>query len=157
MDSVPGAARRVVSATRDVPHEPPQRSKRARDSHLRGRQIIELSGRALHRPSGKTTETMIFLPSALGIPEGPGMAYVINEPCIGTKDRSCMDVCPVDPIHPTRDEPLFGQLRIDPGERIDCDARIEPCPVDAIARASTVPAGWRDSVGGSVGHYRAEP
>jgi NAD-dependent dihydropyrimidine dehydrogenase PreA subunit len=26
------------------------------------------------------------------------MAYVINEPSIGTKDTSCVDVCPVDAI-----------------------------------------------------------
>lgn len=26
------------------------------------------------------------------------MAYVIAEPCIGTKDNSCVDVCPVDAI-----------------------------------------------------------
>jgi ferredoxin len=24
------------------------------------------------------------------------MAYVIAEPCIGTKDNSCVEVCPVD-------------------------------------------------------------
>ena len=28
------------------------------------------------------------------------MAYVINEPCIGTKDTSCVEVCPVDAITP---------------------------------------------------------
>ncbi len=28
------------------------------------------------------------------------MAYVIAEPCIGTKDSACVDVCPVDCIHP---------------------------------------------------------
>ena len=28
------------------------------------------------------------------------MAYVITEPCIGTKDTACVDVCPVDCIHP---------------------------------------------------------
>ena len=32
------------------------------------------------------------------------MAYVIAEPCIGTKDNSCVEVCPVDCIHPTPDE-----------------------------------------------------
>jgi NAD-dependent dihydropyrimidine dehydrogenase PreA subunit len=32
------------------------------------------------------------------------MAYVIAEPCIGVKDSSCVEVCPVDCIHPT-DEP----------------------------------------------------
>ena len=29
-----------------------------------------------------------------------GMAYVINEPCIGTKDNSCVEACPVDAITP---------------------------------------------------------
>ncbi len=32
------------------------------------------------------------------------MAYVIAEPCIGTKDTACVDVCPVDCIHPRKDE-----------------------------------------------------
>ena len=30
------------------------------------------------------------------------MAYVITEPCIGTKDSACVDVCPVDCIHPAQ-------------------------------------------------------
>ena len=56
------------------------------------------------------------------------MAYVINEPCIGTKDTSCVEVCPVDCIHPRPDEPGFDeadQLYIDPEECIDCDACVE--------------------------------
>ena len=63
------------------------------------------------------------------------MAYVIDEPCIGTKDNSCVEVCPVDCIHPTPDEPDYdavGMLFIDPDECIDCDACVEACPVDAI-------------------------
>ncbi len=28
------------------------------------------------------------------------MTYVINEPCIGVKDASCTEVCPVDAITP---------------------------------------------------------
>jgi ferredoxin len=63
------------------------------------------------------------------------MTYVINEPCIGVKDVSCTEVCPVDCIHPTPDEPGFAeaeQLHIDPEECIDCDACVEACPVDAI-------------------------
>ena len=31
------------------------------------------------------------------------MAYVIAEPCIGTKDTACVDACPVDCIHPKKD------------------------------------------------------
>ena len=70
------------------------------------------------------------------------MAYVINEPCIATKDTSCVEVCPVDCIHPTPDEPGFDaadQLYIDPEECIDCDACVEACPVDAIFAEFEVP------------------
>ena len=47
------------------------------------------------------------------------MAYVIAEPCIGTKDNSCVEVCPVDCIHPTPDEPDYDKVEmlfIDPEE-----------------------------------------
>ena len=70
------------------------------------------------------------------------MAYVINEPCIGTKDTSCVEVCPVDCIHPTPDEPDYDKaemLYIDPEECIDCDACVEACPVDAITPEDMVP------------------
>jgi NAD-dependent dihydropyrimidine dehydrogenase PreA subunit len=33
------------------------------------------------------------------------MAYVIAEPCINTKDTACVDACPVDCIHPKKDDP----------------------------------------------------
>ena len=45
------------------------------------------------------------------------MAYVIAEPCIGTKDTACVDACPVDCIHPKKDEPGYAEaelLYIDP-------------------------------------------
>ena len=35
------------------------------------------------------------------------MAYVIAEPCIGVKDTACVDACPVDCIHPKKDDPKF--------------------------------------------------
>ncbi|HEY1513896.1 MAG TPA: hypothetical protein VGF66_09090 [Gaiellaceae bacterium] len=45
------------------------------------------------------------------------MTYIIAEPCIDIKDRSCVDVCPVDCIHEA------GRiLVIDPEECIDCFA-----------------------------------
>jgi ferredoxin len=53
------------------------------------------------------------------------MAYVITEKCIGTKDSACVDVCPVDCIHPRKDEPEFAtveHLYIHPDECIDCGA-----------------------------------
>jgi len=30
------------------------------------------------------------------------MTYIIAEPCIDVKDTACVDVCPVDCIHPTK-------------------------------------------------------
>ena len=70
------------------------------------------------------------------------MTYVINDPCIGTKDTSCVEVCPVDCIHPTPDEPDFEQheqLYIDPDECIDCEVCIPECPVNAIYAEEDVP------------------
>jgi ferredoxin len=67
------------------------------------------------------------------------MTYVITEPCIGVKDASCVEVCPVDCIH-SDDE--AEQYFIDPEECIDCAACVELCPVDAIYADDQVPAEW---------------
>ena len=77
--------------------------------------------------------------------KGRTLAYVIAEPCIGQKDNSCVEVCPVDCIHPTPDEPDYDnveQLFIDPDECIDCDACVEACPVDACFAEDQLPAEW---------------
>ena len=45
------------------------------------------------------------------------MTYVIAEPCINTKDTACVEVCPVDCIHPKKDEAAVekeNKLYIDP-------------------------------------------
>jgi ferredoxin len=63
------------------------------------------------------------------------MPFIITDPCIGTKDTACVDVCPVDCIHPRKDEPEFEQatmLYIHPEECIDCGACVPACPVAAI-------------------------
>lgn len=73
------------------------------------------------------------------------MAYVIAEPCIGVKDTACVDACPVDCIHPRKDEPAFesaAQLYIDPVECIDCGACVPVCPVSAIFPADELPQQW---------------
>ena len=36
------------------------------------------------------------------------MPFIITDPCIETKDTACVDVCPVDCIHPRKDEPEFA-------------------------------------------------
>ena len=77
------------------------------------------------------------------------MPYVITEPCIGTKDQSCAEVCPVDCIHPTADEAGFEeveQLYIDPEVCIDCDACVAACPVDAPFAEDQVPEEWHSYI-----------
>jgi ferredoxin len=86
------------------------------------------------------------------------MTYVISEPCIGTKDTSCVEVCPVDCIHPTPEEPGFAeadQLFIDPEECIDCDACVEACPVDAITSEDQVPPEWQPYIALNAAYYKS--
>ena len=74
------------------------------------------------------------------------MTYVIAEPCVNTKDTACVDVCPVDCIHPRKDEADFEaatQLYIHPDECIDCGACEPACPVQAIFPADLVPDQWK--------------
>ena len=74
------------------------------------------------------------------------MAYVIAEPCIGTKDTACVDSCPVDCIHPKKDSEKFGteeMLYIDPVECIDCGACVPVCPVSAIFALDDLPEKWK--------------
>jgi ferredoxin len=68
------------------------------------------------------------------------MAYVIAGNCI--KDDVCIEVCPVDCIHPKPGDPDFEtaeQLYIHPDICIDCDACVEACPVDAIFAETEIP------------------
>jgi NAD-dependent dihydropyrimidine dehydrogenase PreA subunit len=68
------------------------------------------------------------------------MTYVITEPCIGVKDASCVEVCPVDCIHT---DDAAEQYFIDPEECIDCAACVELCPVEAIYADDQVPTEWQ--------------
>jgi ferredoxin len=69
------------------------------------------------------------------------MTYIIAAPCIDVKDKSCVEVCPVDCIHPTdgEGEPI---LYIDPDECIDCGACEPDCPVEAIFAEEDLPEEW---------------
>jgi ferredoxin len=74
------------------------------------------------------------------------MAFIITDPCITTKDTACVDVCPVDCIHPRKDEPEFEQapmLFIHPEECIDCGACVPACPVHAIVEDIDLPESER--------------
>ncbi len=67
------------------------------------------------------------------------MTYVITEPCVDLKDKSCIEVCPVDCIIAADEDRM---LFIDPDECIDCGACVDPCPVDAIYAEEDVPKEW---------------
>jgi NAD-dependent dihydropyrimidine dehydrogenase PreA subunit len=85
------------------------------------------------------------------------VAYVITEPCIGTKDTACVDVCPVDCIHPRKDEgdhEGVEMLFIHPDECIDCGACVPACPVEAIYAMDEVPDQWKAYIDKNAQHYQ---
>jgi len=78
------------------------------------------------------------------------MPFIITDPCIETKDSACVDVCPVDCIHPRKDEPEFAEttmLYIHPEECIDCGAYVPACPVAAIYESvDATPSSQKDLI-----------
>ncbi len=83
------------------------------------------------------------------------MTYVVTKPCLGTKDRSCVEVCPVDCFYDIKKKALndkygvafegedgsdnAGLLVIHPDQCINCGACETECPVEAIFEDSSVP------------------
>jgi ferredoxin len=65
--------------------------------------------------------------------------YVIAEPCVGVKDKSCVAACPVDCIQGGESD---AQLFIDPEECIFCGACQSECPVGAIFADDELPEKW---------------
>ena len=85
------------------------------------------------------------------------MAYIIAEPCIGTKDTACVDACPVDCIHPKSDADDFEaseMLYIDPDECIDCGACVPVCPVSAIFAEEDLPEKGHEYVEKNADHFQ---
>ena len=79
------------------------------------------------------------------------MPHIITEPCVGVCDTACVDVCPVDCIHPTKEEwannhNVNKQLYIHPEECIDCGACLPECPVEAIFEEDDVPTKWKQYI-----------
>jgi NAD-dependent dihydropyrimidine dehydrogenase PreA subunit len=85
------------------------------------------------------------------------MTYVIAEPCIGVKDTACTDACPVDCIHPRKDEPGYAetdQLFINPDECIECGACASVCPVSACFGPGELPEKWAAYEHKNAAHYQ---
>lgn len=88
------------------------------------------------------------------------MTYVVTKPCIGTKDRSCVEVCPVDCFYNIKKKKYNdkfgvalahegtdpGMLIIHPDECINCGACETECPVEAIYEDSGVPEEHKEFV-----------
>jgi NAD-dependent dihydropyrimidine dehydrogenase PreA subunit len=85
------------------------------------------------------------------------MAHIIAQPCIGTKDASCVTVCPVDCIHPTKEEANFEteeMLCIEPDTCIDCGLCVDECPVQAIFPQDDLPAEWDSFIQRNADYYK---
>ena len=76
------------------------------------------------------------------------MTYIIAEPCIDTKDASCVEVCPVDCIYEGDDI-----YYIHPVECIDCGACEPECPVTAIFPDTEVPPEWTSYIAKNADHF----
>ena len=66
------------------------------------------------------------------------MTYVIAEPCVDVKDKSCIEECPVDCIYEGG-----RMLYIQPDECVDCGACEPVCPVEAIYYEDDIPGPWK--------------
>ncbi len=65
------------------------------------------------------------------------MTYVIAQPCVDHKDKSCIEECPVDCIYEGE-----RMLYIHPDECVDCGACEPVCPVEAIFYEDDLPDKW---------------
>src|ERR1700687_6418671 len=88
------------------------------------------------------------------------MPFIITDPCIETNATAGVDVCPVDCIHPRKDEPEFAamtMLYIHPEECIDCGACVPACPVAAIYESiDATPSHQKDLVPANTGYRNGD-
>jgi ferredoxin len=84
------------------------------------------------------------------------MTYVIAQNCVGVKNASCVQVCPVDCIHPLPGEPGYDdspQLYINPAECVDCHSCAEACPVDAAMPEEDLPPDWSSALDVNAAYF----
>ena len=77
--------------------------------------------------------------------------YVITEPCVGVKDATCLEVCPVDCIESTDQD---NQYFVDPDICIACEQCALVCPVEAIFLDVDVPDYFRTYIEKNADFYR---
>jgi ferredoxin len=83
-------------------------------------------------------------------PRGTIVTYVVTEACVDVKDRSCLDVCPVNCI-------VDGgpSMFIDAEKCIDCGACEPACPVEAIYFDAELPDEMAESLAKSAAFFAA--
>jgi ferredoxin--NADP+ reductase len=82
------------------------------------------------------------------------MAYVITDACI--KDGLCIETCPTECIHPTKEEAQYEtvtQLYINQEECLDCGACQSSCESNAIFPGDQVPEGKEDSAEKNAAYF----
>ncbi len=87
------------------------------------------------------------------------MPHFITQACIGVKDGSCVAVCPVDCIHPRKDEPDFAtaeMLYINPETCIDCGLCVDECPVKAIFSEDDLPDSLEAFIAKNAAYYEGK-
>lgn len=88
------------------------------------------------------------------------MTHIIGDPCVGTKDTACVAVCPVDCIHPTKEDEDFEKeemLFIDPETCIDCGLCVDECPVTAIWPEDEVPEDQKKHFETNAEYFKRKP
>lgn len=86
------------------------------------------------------------------------MTHVITRTCCN--DAACVEVCPVDCIHPRPGDPGFDtaeSLYIDPATCIDCGACADVCPVGAIVGDPVLDVEGRTSLRLAESYFAASP
>lgn len=81
------------------------------------------------------------------------MTYVITEPCLTSKDASCVEVCPVNCI---KSDGSAAQYFIDPTACISCAACVDACPVKAIYPDDQVPPQWQAYIRMNADYFATE-
>lgn len=83
------------------------------------------------------------------------MAYVITDTC--QKDNLCVDACPSEAIHPTKDEAAYAsvtQLYINPSECMDCGGCAAECPTNSIFPSDELPADKVDAAAKNAAFFQ---
>src|ERR1700674_1857785 len=82
------------------------------------------------------------------------MAYIITETCVDLKDKSCVDVCPVDCI--IDGGAGAGLLATNPEECIDGGACVDPRPVAAIFPEDEVPPEQKKFIAWNFDYFKSD-